>query len=162
MVQAKMKIWIIPTVSILLILNFAWGQTETNPGFRFDGYMLGAGIRQWDAENILSADIPLIEARIPVYSDNIQLKYGGYLHWGITKFFVEWNYGTGIIVYPAGKIIGLSGNIRLGSFFLDNVSYTGALGIHIDIASGKNTILSIECEYFYRNSQGLLDYVSFP
>ncbi len=147
---------------IVLFLDNSIAQTNSEDGFHFDGYMLGTTIRQLDVDNILIADIPLIEARIPLYTDVIQFKYGGYLLWGITKFFVEWNYGTGIIFYPIGNYIGFSGNIRVGSFFFDNVSYTGAVGIHFDIPSGSNKIISIGCEYFYRNSRDLLNYISFP
>lgn len=156
------KICVINMFLIVLFLDNSIAQTNSEDGFHFDGYMLGTTIRQLDVDNILIADIPLIEARIPLYTDVIQFKYGGYLLWGITKFFVEWNYGTGIIFYPIGNYIGFSGNIRVGSFFFDNVSYTGAVGIHFDIPSGSNKIISIGCEYFYRNSRDLLNYISFP
>ena len=130
--------------------------------YHFDGYMLGTTIRQLDVGNILMADIPLIEARIPLGTDVVQFKYGGHLVWGLTQFFIEWNYATGIIVYPFCKYLGLNTTFRVGSFFLDNLSYTGAVGFHFDIPRGKNRIISIGAEYFYRNSTDLFDFVSFP
>ena len=131
-------------------------------GYHFDGYMLGTTIRQLDVGNILMADIPLIEARIPLGTDVVQFKYGGHLIWGLTQFFIEWNYASGIIVYPFGKYLGFNTTFRIGSFFLDNFSYTGAVGFHFDVPRDKNRIISIGAEYFYRNSIDLLDFVSFP
>ena len=124
--------------------------------------MLGITIRQMDVGNILLADIPLIEARIPLYNDVVRLKYGGQLLWGVTQFFVEWNYATGIIIYPFCEYIGLNTTFRVGSFFLDNFSYTGSVGVHFDVPRDNHKMISIGVEYFYRNSKDLLDFVSFP
>lgn len=156
------KICVFNILLFVLFFNKSIAQTNCEDGLHFDGYMLGTTVRQLDVDNILIADIPLIEARIPLRTDIVQFKYGGYLLWGLTKFFVEWNYGTGIIFYPIRKYIGFSANIRIGSFFFDNISYTGAVGIHFDIPISGNKIISIGCEYFYRNSRDLFNYISFP
>ncbi len=160
----KMKFYNSTKFRLLLVLfatTISIANTDSEEGLLFDGYMLGTTIRQLEAGDILIADIPLIEARIPLKTNAVQFKYGGNLMWGLTQFFVEWNYAAGLIVYPFGKFLGLSATGRLGSFFLDNISYTGAVGVHFDIPLDENRLVTIGTEYFYRNSKYLLDYVSF-
>jgi len=53
--------------------------------------MLGVTIRQLDAGDFLIIDIPHIDARLPLGTNVVQLKYGGHLMWGVTEFFVEWS-----------------------------------------------------------------------
>lgn len=135
-----MKIYLSIIFLSFIFVNILFSQSKSDEELNFDGYFLGTTIRKMEVDNIVIVDLPLIEARIPLYSRYIQLKYGGYLQWGITKFFVEWNYGTGIVFYPIGKYVGLSGNMRVGSFFFDNISYTGAIGIHFDLSCGSKKI----------------------
>ena len=155
------KTFMIIVLSIVLFVNTnSIAQSDSEDGL-LDGYMLGTTIRQLDTGDVLIADIPLIEARIPLGTNVFQFKYGGNLMWGLTDFFVEWDYATGILIYPFGKFIGLNATARLGSFFFDNISYTGAVGVNLDIPFSKNRIVSFGVEYFYRNSRVLFDFVSF-
>ena len=149
------------TIIVLIITSNSSAQTD-QVEYKFDGYMLGITVRQLDFDNFLIADIPLIEARIPLSTKAVQFKYGGHLMWGLTKFFTEWYYATGILFYPFGEFLGLNTTIRLGSFFFENIAYMGAFGANLDVPFGKNNIVTLEVEYFYRNSRDLFDYVSFP
>lgn len=149
-------------LTIVTCSNNLKAQSHHNADYKFDGYMLGAAIRQMDGGNILMAHIPHIEARIPLATENIQFKYGGHLLWGLSSFFAEWNYTAGLIIYPIGKYLGIHTDINVGSFFLDNISYTGVAGAHFDIPRDTNRIISVGVEYFYRNSRDLFNYISFP
>lgn len=156
------KLLNIKVILIIFYVNNSFAQVNSTDEFHLDGYMLGITIRQMEVSNILMADIPLIEARVPLNTDVVQFKYGGQLLWGLSQFFVEWNYAAGLIIYPFGKYFGLNTTFRLGSFFFDNISYTGAIGGHLDFPLSNGRIISIGVEYFYRSSHNLLNYVSFP
>ncbi len=145
---------------VLLFIIFVWAQPPPEPA-KFDGYMLGASLRQMDEASFLMADIPLIEARI-LLAKSLQFKYGGQMTWGLSSFFAEWNYAAGLLFYPFEENFAINTSARIGSAFLDNISATGAVGINIDFPSGGHKLISVELEYFYRHSRDLLDYINFP
>ncbi len=148
---------------ILLPLLTAASTAQNDPdSYEFDGYALGVTVRQLNLDDFRIADVPLIEARIPLSSEKFQLMYGGQLMWGLSTFFVEWYYGTGLIVYPVTEVVGISTSVRLGSFLMDNIAVIGAVGVTVDIPIGRYDRVSLEVEYFYRHSQDLIDFVSFP
>ncbi len=124
--------------------------------------MLGVTIRQLEANDFLMVDVPFIRARVPLGSDAVQLAYGGHLMWGLTEFFVDWTFAGGIHVYPFGRSFSVNVTGHLGSFLLDNLTYMGAVGVHLDLPTGGDRLVSIGVEYFYRNSRDLLDWIEFP
>jgi len=129
---------------------------------KFDGYSLGLGIRKLETHNFLIADIPISTAKIPLDSEFIKLGYGGNLAWGLSKFFVEYHHFLGIHIYPIRQHFSIYTSASIGTFFLDNISFIGLVGINIDIPIQHNATMSIGLEYFYRNSKDLFDYVTFP
>lgn len=147
---------------VLVAITNSPAQTTPKDGFMFDGYHLGLSIRQLYTNNFLIADIPFIEARIPLVSDIIKLKYGGHLMWGVTKFYVEWSYATGIHIYPFGEYFSVNISGQIGTFFLDNFTFIGSIGTNFNFPLNGKKHISIGVEYFYRNSRDLFNYVSFP
>ena len=147
--------WIIIVPSICL-------GADSDEELHFDEYLLGVTIRHLEANDFLIADVPMIRARVPLGSDVVQLGYGGHLMWGLTEFFVDWTFAGGIHVFPFGKSFSFNATAHLGSFLLDNVTYMGAIGVHFDIPTGDDTLVSFGAEYFHRNSRELLDWIEFP
>lgn len=134
---------------------------KTDEGY-LDGYSLGITFRQLELGDFKIVDFPFIEARIPLGTDVVRLGYGGHLMWGLTDFFVEWTYAGGIHVYPFGQFFSLNTTGRLGTSLFDNFTYMGSIGINLEIPFGRDLVVSLGAEYFYRNSRDLFDYISFP
>jgi len=82
--------------------------------------------------------------------------------WGLTDFFVEWTYAGGIHINPFGQFLSINATGHLGTFFFDNFTYIGAVGVNLDVPLGDDIIVSLGVEYFYRNSRDLFDLVTFP
>lgn len=123
---------------------------------------MGITFRQLEKGNFKIVDVPFIDARIPLYTEYLKFSYGGHLSWGVSKFFLEWNYSAGLHIYPFGKSFSVDAKSHMGSFFLDNITIMGSAGITFEIQVFDNGFLSLGAEYFYRNSRDLFNYISFP
>lgn len=147
---------------MISLYNSSFSQKDQIENLSFDGYMLGAAVRQLNTGSFLIADIPFIEARMPLVTDVLQLKYGGHLMVGLSKFYAEWSYATGLQLYPLGELFSINISGQLGSFFLDNITYISSIGANFNYPISSNRYVTIGVEYFYRNSRDLFNYISFP
>ncbi|NNF57281.1 MAG: hypothetical protein HKN04_03485 [Rhodothermaceae bacterium] len=146
-------------VALVLGSDYANAQGASTEDFVFDGYTLGAVVRVLEGGDQVHLVLPFSEARVPL-ERTATFVYGGHVLWGVTGFFAEWNFTGGVMVEPLPGV-GVRAMAHAGTFFFDNVSLTGSLGVTLNVPVGRGRTLSLEAEVLYRRSEDLVDFVSF-
>ncbi|MDA3899888.1 MAG: hypothetical protein PF637_05145 [Spirochaetes bacterium] len=106
------------------------------------------------------ASLPAFEYQSQLFIKGLNLYTATNITWGLSDFFMDFGFGTGLRYYPLGnRSLSFYAGGEAATFFFNNATLTGRVGSDIDFNINHESSVFLGAELFQRKVYRLVEYI---